>query len=142
MDTFADRETDTPSWSSIVDSSAHGYSPSYASSLVEETARYHEASELIHAPIVPVGDAWEIAHGRKPDLELWNKDGKHPAPAGTYLAACVFYKALFKQSPVGLKYTGSLDPATAALLQHAADDAGAAPAAGASTRVGERAPAS
>ena len=40
--------------------------------------------------------------------------------AGTYLAAATSYAALFKQSPVGLKYNAGLDEKTAAILQEAA----------------------
>ena len=38
----------------------------------------------------------------RPDIQLYDKDGSHPSPAGTYLTACVFYTVLSKKSPVGL----------------------------------------
>ena len=42
--------------------------------------------------------------------------------AGTYLAASTLYAALFKRSPVGLKYGAGLDDATAKHLQTVAWD--------------------
>ena len=41
-------------------------------------------------------------------------------PAGTYLAACTAYAALYRKSPVGLDYTTGLDAELATLLQAAA----------------------
>ncbi len=35
-------------------------------------------------------------------LALHQMDKAHPSPAGTYLAACVFYATLFKRDPTGL----------------------------------------
>jgi hypothetical protein len=37
-----------------------------------------------------------------PSLSLYHEDGSHPAPAGSYLAACVFYAVLLDKSPIGL----------------------------------------
>jgi hypothetical protein len=34
---------------------------------------------------------------------LHDKDGSHPTLAGSYLAACVFLAALFKENPVGIE---------------------------------------
>lgn len=33
---------------------------------------------------------------------LFLDDGSHPSPAGTYLAACTFYAAIFNANPAGL----------------------------------------
>ena len=41
-------------------------------------------------------------------------------PAGTYLAACTAYAALYRKSPVGLDYSAGLDAELATLLQAAA----------------------
>ncbi|MBR58249.1 MAG: hypothetical protein CMH54_09530 [Myxococcales bacterium] len=51
----------------------------------------------------PVGDAWEISLATHPDIPLHSGDGSHAAPAGTYLAACVFFSLLTGQSPVGIE---------------------------------------
>lgn len=54
------------------------------------------------ALVVPVGQAWHAALREKPSLELYQPDGSHPNPAGTYLAACVFFASLHRHNPVGL----------------------------------------
>jgi hypothetical protein len=67
--------------------------------------------------VVPVGPAWSTVYRQNPGLALWQDDGSHPSPAGTYLAACVFYAALFDQSPAGLTYLAGLPEETALKLQ-------------------------
>jgi hypothetical protein len=59
-------------------------------------------AEKIDVVVAPVGVAWKIAGDRKADSKLYYKDGSHPSPTGTYLAACVFYATLTDRSPVGL----------------------------------------
>jgi len=51
----------------------------------------------------PVGDAWEISLANHPDIALHSGDGSHASPAGTYLAACVFFSLLTGESPVGIE---------------------------------------
>ena len=50
-------------------------------------------------------------------------DGSHPTVSGTYLAACVFYATIFRQSPEGLSYIDGLSSRDASVLQ--AEAAGA-----------------
>jgi hypothetical protein len=54
------------------------------------------------ALVAPVGVAWQVVLQAYPELTLYDKDGSHPSPAGSYMAACVFYAVLFNESPVGL----------------------------------------
>ena len=68
-------------------------------------------------PIAPVGTAWSGAVSQDAGLVLWQEDGSHPTEQGTYLAACVFYAAIFRQSPEGLKYHAGLSKETAQFLQ-------------------------
>jgi Domain of unknown function (DUF4886) len=70
--------------------------------------------------VVPVGLAFAKSVQRRPELNLYAADKRHPSLAGTYLAACTLYASLFKKSPVDLKYTAGLDPASARLLQEVA----------------------
>ena len=74
--------------------------------------------------VVPVGSAWQRARkSGVPDDALWDvNDGYHPAFAGTYLAACVFYASLFGESPEGLEYIGELSENNARILQKIAWD--------------------
>ncbi|MBL8679220.1 MAG: hypothetical protein JNK05_08650 [Myxococcales bacterium] len=56
---------------------------------------YAAASMRNGGALVRVGEAWRRAIAERPSLALHSEDGSHPTVAGTYLAACVFYAALF-----------------------------------------------
>lgn len=71
----------------------------------------------LSAAISPVGYAWLLAKGQNPNLDLWQADGSHPSEEGTYLAACVFYAVIFRESPKGLTYQAGLSKETATFLQ-------------------------
>jgi hypothetical protein len=71
-------------------------------------------------PAVPVGYAWWRVRKQYPDISLWQTDGSHPDKNGTYLAACVFYAAIFGESPEGLAYTAKIPAGTARQLQFVA----------------------
>jgi hypothetical protein len=63
---------------------------------------YESIGRELGATVVPVGLAWErILSGPAP-LVLHDQDKSHPALAGSYLAACVFYAVLFGDTPVGI----------------------------------------
>jgi hypothetical protein len=85
------------------------------------TGAYTAIARETGAAVVPAGVAWQkflAAHDRP---VLHDRDGSHPTPAGSYLAACVFLAVLFGRSPVGAG--GAVDGVSAAelkLLQRAA----------------------
>ena len=83
-------------------------------------ATYGRLAGRLGATVVPAGEAWARASREAPSIELWQADGSHPTPAGTYLAACVLYASLTGRSPIGLSETGGIDTATAATLQRIA----------------------
>ncbi len=54
------------------------------------------------ARVAPAGIAWaEVLKGH-PEIGLYGDDGSHPSPAGSYLAACAIYAAIFDREPRGL----------------------------------------
>lgn len=61
------------------------------------------AAEL-QARLVPVGAAWHAVTSSpgKPAWQLYMPDHRHPTPAGSYLAACLFYRVLFGVPSAGL----------------------------------------
>jgi hypothetical protein len=63
---------------------------------------YEKVAHDANARLVPAGEAWARALEADPRAPLFAPDGSHPAPAGTYLTACVFYAVLTGRSPVGL----------------------------------------
>ena len=50
---------------------------------------YRNAAASVRGIFAPVGDAWVAGWEADPSLPLYNADGLHPSPAGTYLAAIV-----------------------------------------------------
>jgi hypothetical protein len=68
----------------------------------EITQAYVDFGKEIGAKVVPVGLAWQRARELRPGFPLYDEDRSHPSPLGTYLTACVFYRAFTGKSPVGL----------------------------------------
>lgn len=97
--------------------------PDYEAMQAQVAQGYLAIAYELGAPVAPVGEAWLLARRQHPELGLWLDDGSHPNQRGTYLAACVFYAAMFRQSPVGLAYTANLPEDTARALQTIAADA-------------------
>lgn len=54
------------------------------------------------ALVCPVGPARATVVQTRTNLDLYQADGSHPSPAGTYLAACMFYNMFYGASPSGL----------------------------------------
>jgi hypothetical protein len=79
--------------------------------------RFMEASE---ASVAPVGIAWRYVRDTYPAINLYSSDGSHPSLEGSYLAACVFYASIYRESPVNASFYSTVLPATAQLLQQAA----------------------
>jgi hypothetical protein len=83
---------------------------------------YRDLGEELGAKVAPVGIAWAVARERRPDIDLWWRDGQHPAKRGSYLGACVFYALLSGRDPSGNDFTAGIDPGDARFLQHVARD--------------------
>ncbi|MCE9659821.1 MAG: hypothetical protein K8R60_14770 [Burkholderiales bacterium] len=98
---------------------AYKDAPEMTGQLAEQ---YTIAGNANDALVIPAGLAYAKAIARRPELELYQPDKRHPTLAGTYLAACTTYATLRKKSPVGNKYTAGLDPELATFLQTVAAD--------------------
>src|SRR5687768_9273101 len=82
---------------------------------------YMSIGQEIGATVVPAGIAWERVLRMNGHPALHDKDGSHPTPAGSYLAACVFLAVLFDENPVGTEFDAKgLTAADVAMLQEAA----------------------
>jgi len=97
------------------------------------TGAYSAIAKELGALSCPVGPAWAEVLKKRPALELYQADGSHPSPAGTYIGACVFYSVLCFKNPVGLpgrlvgkndrgevKTLVDLNESEASLFQHVA----------------------
>ena len=69
-------------------------------------AAYRALGNAVHAQLALAGRAWMDVIAQDPAVELYQNDGSHPDPQGSYIAACVFYEVLFDRSPVGLPALG------------------------------------
>lgn len=69
-------------------------------------AAYRRLGDATHATLALAGRAWLDVIAQDPSVELYQNDGSHPDPQGSYIAACVFYEVLFGKSPVGLPAIG------------------------------------
>jgi hypothetical protein len=83
---------------------------------------YETLAGDLSSEVAPVGLAWAAALAGRPGLDLWKRDGHHPNRAGSYLAACVFYRELTGRDPLDSDYTGGLAAADARFLQRVAGD--------------------
>jgi len=83
----------------------------------ELAAAYRQAGAANGMRVVPAGPAFAASIAKRPDLNLYTPDKRHPSLAGTYLAAAVVMGSLFKTSPVGNTYTAGLPADVAAHLQ-------------------------
>jgi hypothetical protein len=72
--------------------------------------------------VAPVGWAWYLAIQQDPSLryQLFSSDLFHPAPMGSYLAACVIYATLLQKDIEDNSYLGPLSQKTAFNLQQIA----------------------
>jgi hypothetical protein len=80
-------------------------------------AEYIKAGKQNNALVVPAGLAFAASIAKRPDLNLYIADKRHPSLAGTYLAACTVLASVYKTNPMGLKYTAGLPADVAAHLQ-------------------------
>jgi hypothetical protein len=91
--------------------------PEMTAQLAEE---YTIAGNKNNVLVIPAGLAFAKAIAKRPDLEFYQPDKRHPALIGTYLAACTIYASVYGKSPVGNAFYGGVDEKTAALLQSVA----------------------
>ena len=74
----------------------------------EQMAQYYETFytgifEFTTGRVSPVGTAFHEATTQ--GINVYSGDGSHQNTDGTYLAACVFYATIYKETPVGLTYS-------------------------------------
>ena len=86
----------------LVDYEEFKYLDDYESTQDAVDMAYIEIGNELNLPIAPVGKVWRQVYDTKPTFDLWQLDGLHVSPEGAYLAACVFYTAIYNQSPLDL----------------------------------------
>ena len=81
--------------------------------------RYMEIALYNNADVSPVGAVWRYVRQNYPGIVLYQSDGSHPSVAGSYIAACCFYTALFKKDPTLITYNCTLSQSDAAVIRNA-----------------------
>ncbi len=82
--------------------------------------RYMMMTDSNDAVVSPVGAVWHYIREHYPDIDLYSTDGSHPSGAGSYAAACAFYTAIFRKSPLLINTDYTLDATIAADIRNAA----------------------
>ena len=60
---------------------------------------YQEMAQDAGVRVAPIGRAWDLALGERPEMALHAPDGNHQSRLGAFLTACVFYGLLTGESP-------------------------------------------
>ena len=66
---------------------------------------YRRAAQAVNGLVLPVGDAWRTAWRHDARIALYDRDGLHPTPSASYLAALVIVQRLSGTSPLNLPAT-------------------------------------
>lgn len=83
---------------------------------------YTEAGRQNNAHVIPAGLAFAASVARRPDVNLYVADKRHPSLAGSYLAAATMVASVWNVNPVGAQYTAGLPADVARHLQQVAWD--------------------
>lgn len=78
---------------------------------------YIKAGAAHQLRVVPAGLAFARSVARRPELNLYVPDKRHPSLAGTYLAAATVLASVYRINPVGNSYTAGLPADVVAHLQ-------------------------
>lgn len=85
-------------------------------------AAYLRIADSAAAAVSPVGVAWKFVRDNYPNINLYQQDGSHPSLEGSYLAACVFYSALFQKSCLNNTFNPGIGHGDAFILQQVASN--------------------
>lgn len=83
---------------------------------------YKVFADSLKASMSPVGTVWANIRQQHPSIELFDPDESHPSVAGTYVAACSFYAAIFRSDPTQITFNGGLSDTEAGLIRQAAKE--------------------
>jgi hypothetical protein len=70
--------------------------PTYASMQAAVDDGYASVAAELGVGVAPAGRVWAALVELEPQITLWQADGVHPTPAGSYVAACVLYATVFR----------------------------------------------
>ncbi|HSG42277.1 MAG TPA: hypothetical protein VLA72_03900 [Anaerolineales bacterium] len=108
----------------LVDFEGFEHLDDYESTQDAVDTAYVEIGNALNLPIAPVGAVWRQVYDTQPTFDLWQADGLHVSPEGAYLAATVFYTAIYNQSPIDLPFSDEfgIDQAAIELIHQSVAD--------------------
>jgi hypothetical protein len=107
------------------DGAPAGHGETFEAMQAQIAAGYVDLGAELSATVAPVGLAWLEALRRRPGLDLWVDDGRHPSLSGSYLAAAVFYAVLSGRDPRRSTFAAGLPAGEAYFLRTAAAEVAA-----------------
>jgi len=81
--------------------------------------RYMMMADSNNAVVSPVSAVWKYIRQNYPLIELYDMDESHPSLAGSYVAACCFYTAIFRKDPTQISFNTTLNSTDAANIRAA-----------------------
>ena len=81
---------------------------------------YTEAGRQNNAHVIPAGLAFAASIAKRPDINLYVPDKRHPSLAGSYLTAATMVASIWNVNPVGSTFTAGLPADVARHLQEVA----------------------
>jgi hypothetical protein len=81
---------------------------------------YTEAGRQNNAHVIPAGLAFAASIAKRPDINLYVPDKRHPSLAGSYLAAATMVASVWKVNPIGSTFTAGLQEDVSRHLQEIA----------------------
>ncbi|MEY4864353.1 MAG: hypothetical protein RLZ51_2448 [Pseudomonadota bacterium] len=81
---------------------------------------YTEAGRQNNAHVIPAGLAFAASIAKRPDINLYVPDKRHPSLEGSYLTAATMVASIWNVNPVGSKFTSGLPADVARHLQEVA----------------------
>ncbi len=98
----------------------NGLPPSFGSgiSMIDSIYQnYNFLNDSMKEVIAPIGPAFRRVITGHPAINLWGGDNTHPSLHGSFLASCVVFSTIFKQSPMLSTFNPSISAADGVLLK-------------------------
>ena len=78
---------------------------------------YLKMAELFDAEIAPSGMMWKIFGDKYPGVNLYQDDGAHASPYGSYLSSCCIYSLIFKKKSINNYFPSNVNKDVALNIQ-------------------------
>lgn len=84
---------------------------------------YLKLSEKLDAEIAPAGTMWNVFFNKHSDISLFQPDGIHANPEGSYLSACVIYSVIFRKKAEDIYVSANVNSNSSLKIQTTVSDA-------------------